>query len=129
MSLSLVLNLCNLAIFIGIIWGTIVHHRVVLHVKIMKICFALDLALLVVVEVLRDAIQKAIGITESGDIDKTLLYIHIAFAVLTLVFWIMQVITGSKVLKGDRSRLPSHARNAKIFLLLRLATLVTAFML
>ena len=54
--MELVFNLVNVAIFVAILVGTFLHHQRSLHVRIMVSCFALDLALLLAVELRNSAV-------------------------------------------------------------------------
>jgi hypothetical protein len=60
--------------------------------------------------------------------NNTVLVIHIVFSVAVLALWIVQLVLGTKVLRGDRACLPAHAKMAKLFLLVRVGNVVTAFM-
>ena len=48
---------------------------------------------------------------------------------LAVVLYVAQIVTGRKILAGDRSRLPGHKKLAVFFLAARLAAYVTMFML
>lgn len=125
----MVYDLLNAAILVLIFIGVALHHRRLLHAQLMKLCFALDLLLLFAVEFLRDkpsAVGKAVHTMSSAD--NTVLFIHILLSVAVLVLWVVQLILGTKVLRGDAARLPLHATMAKLFLLVRVGNVVTAFM-
>lgn len=124
-------DIINAAIFLLILVAAALHHQRLRHVKLMKLCFVLDLALLIAVEFLRDkpsAVAKAIGTMTHVERNNVVLAIHIAFSVLVLVLWVVQLVRGSQVLRGNASMLPSHARWAKYFLLVRAGNVITAFM-
>jgi len=123
------LNLLNTAIFSLIVIGAFLHYRRDLHVRIMVTAFVLDLALLLAVEFSESAVGTALrSVTDAGVEGRLLTWIHVAFAAGGLLFWFLQIYTGRKVLKGRMDLLPRHARGARIFLLLRLGNLVTAWM-
>jgi len=126
--MSLAFNISSLLIFVAILVGVALHHRVRTHVRIMKVCFTLDVLLLILVEVFRGAIEKLLGL-EPSTVDGTMLAVHVPLAVGSLVWWILQLRSGSRILAGRRELLPRHALHARIFLLLRLGNLVTAFLL
>ncbi|MSR75721.1 MAG: hypothetical protein EXS14_09675 [Planctomycetes bacterium] len=97
----------------------------------MRFCFVLDLALLVVVEFFRDkpsAVVKAMDTVAHVADTNVILVIHIGFSVLVLVLWVVQLVSGTKVLNGQSGRLPMHAMWAKWFLLVRAGNVITAFM-
>ncbi len=124
------LNYANLAIFLFICVGAVLHHRRDLHVKFMLTAFALDILLLLVVEFTDNAIATAYrSATEGGD-GRVITLIHVAFAVGALLMWFVQIVVGRKIYKQGRSELmPRHAAGARLFLVLRLGNVVTAFML
>lgn len=120
--MDLILNLANVAIFILILVGVIKHHNRRFHVRTMFLCFALDLALLLIVELRSQAVEAALKST------SMMLMVHIGFSLLMLVLWIWQIVVGVKILKGRMELLPRHASMAKVFLLARFGNLVTAFL-
>lgn len=123
------MNLLNVAIFVAIVVGVVLHHRRRLHVQIMLIALVADVGLLLWVELANAAIaQAAKGGPGRTGLGATILWIHIAFSVATLLYWALQVRSGFLVLKGRYDVLPTHARNAKVFLAVRLGNLVTAFL-
>jgi uncharacterized membrane protein YozB (DUF420 family) len=129
---TLALNLANVAIFVLILVGTFLHHRRTFHVRTMIACFILDISLLIAVEIQPSgsAVQKALSAAGGGaGGDRVLLLIHVAFSAATLLLWAVQIVLGTKVLRGRMEVLPAHARGARIFLLARLGNLVTAFFL
>ena len=126
---DLVMNLLNVAIFVAILVGVALHHRRSWHVRIMLSALVADVGLLLWVELANAAIAHAAqgGPGRSG-VSAAILWIHIAFSVATLVFWVIQVRNGFQVLRGRYEVLPAHARNARIFLAVRFGNLVTAFL-
>jgi|GEM_PF-4097577 uncharacterized membrane protein YozB (DUF420 family) len=125
----MVYDVLNAAILVLILVGVALHHRRLLHAQLMKLCFVLDMLLLLAVEFLRSkpsAVGTAVDALRSGN--NTVLVIHIVFSVAVLALWIVQLVLGTKVLRGDRARLPAHAKMAKLFLLVRVGNVVTAFM-
>lgn len=123
--MSTVFNCCNLAIFLAIVVGTFMHHRRTFHVRMMVGCFVADVALLLAVELTRDAVAQAAEGVSTAD---WLLIVHISFSVAMLVLWGLQIVLGRRVLKGRMEVLPAHKRCARFFLFCRLGNLVTAFM-
>ena len=126
----MIFNALNASILALIFFGVWKRGEVRLHVRIMKASFALDVLLLIAVELGRSAIEKTIGIeTVDEDVNVTMLWIHIFFALSSPILWIIQLRVGSRVLRGDRSALPRHRRNATAFLVARTLNLVTAVLL
>ena len=129
-TLELVLNLCNVAIFGLILYGTAVHRNRSRHVKVMMGCFVLDLALLLAVEFGGSGSAVGRAVNEVGDgRPSTMLVVHLIFAITALLLWFVQIYQGSKILKGDRSLLPKHKMFAGIFLVCRFGNVATAFFL
>lgn len=123
----MVLHAANVAIFLFILVGAALHHKRQLHVKMMLTAFVLDLALLFAVELADGAVAQAYRSVGEG---KTIIMIHVAFAVSGLVMWIVQIHAGRKIYKQGRMELlPRHAKGARLFLFFRLGNVVTAFML
>jgi len=127
--MSLYLDIASTLIFATILVGVVLHGNVELHVRIMKLCFALDICLLLVVEFAQGAVEKALDLEPRGDVNMTIFWTHIPLAVASLVWWFVQIVTGSKVLRGRRDLLPRHLKNGLLFLAFRLGNLVTAWML
>lgn len=127
--MDLLFNLLNVAVYLLILVGTALHHRRALHVKIMLTAFVCDLALLLAVELSNSALAQAMR-SVSGEVveGRTITIIHVAFAVSALAMWFVQIVVGRKILKGRMDLLHRHAIGAKIFLILRLGNVVTAWM-
>lgn len=122
-------NILNCLVFAVIIVGVALHHKRDLHAKMMLTAFVLDLALLLAVELSNSAVAQAFrNVADAGD-RTAMTVIHVAFAVGGLVMWFVQIWSGRKIWKEGRMELlPRHARGAKLFMLLRLGNVVTAFM-
>jgi hypothetical protein len=122
---ELALKLANVAVFALICAGVAVHRRRRLHVRLMLASFGLDLALLVTVELLRGAVDQAVGVVaEQG---PWALRIHILFSLAAGVMWLIMIHSGTRVLRGREEHRPRHARGARVFLLARFGNMVTAF--
>lgn len=123
-------NIANLLVLLGIIYGVSIRRDLARHVRVMKFCFFLDVSLLIAVELGRGAVEKALGIEPKPDeINLTMLWIHIPFAILSLVFWIVQLVVGRRIIRGQRHLLSAHFRNAVIFLAMRIGNFATALLL
>ena len=97
------------------------------HVPLMLAAFVLDMIGLVIVEfgpMFAGETDPVTGLATDFAWGKT---IHAALATIAVVGYILQIISGKKILKGDRSVLPAHKRWAKIFLVTRVAAYVTMF--
>ncbi|MCA9320890.1 MAG: DUF420 domain-containing protein [Planctomycetes bacterium] len=99
------------------------------HVPLMLAAFALDMVGLVIVEfgpLLSGKTDPVSGLATEFAWAKT---IHAVFATVAVVGYIMQIISGRKILAGDRTQLIAHKKWARIFLTMRLLAYVTMFTL
>jgi len=83
--------------------------------------FILDMAMLVYIEVTRAAVERAVHDT------STLMRIHIALSVSTIVLYLGQIVTGIRKTRGRPSRW--HRLGGPGLLLARFGNLVTSFMI
>ena len=82
-----------------------------------------DLLLILQIELGREAVAKA----AKAMANPMLLNIHVTFAVLSVVFYVLLVFTGRKLLKGDNSIKPKHKIFGWTAFVLRTLTLITSF--
>ncbi len=94
-----------------------------LHVPIMLTAIVWDIILVLQIEFTRSAIAKASKAVENS----TILNVHVALALTTVLFYFVMLHTGRKLLKGDSRIRSKHALIGKITYLLRLATYITSF--
>lgn len=90
------------------------------HVPLMLLAFGLDMTGLVLVEFSRHAVEK---VAKGGVSAMT--YFHTAVAVLAVVGYFVQIVTGRRLMRAERGVLGVHKKWAKIFLISRLAAYVT----
>ncbi len=90
------------------------------HIPFMLIAFAIDMGMVLYIELDRHAIEQAVG-PISG-----IMKFHIAVSILVVVLYIVQIVTGVRKLKGLASTW--HGRSGVTLLVLRLANLITSFM-
>lgn len=110
-------------ILVLIFYGLAKRHNRKVHIPAMATAFALDVLLVLIVELTRHAIEKAIGHTDASP----LLIVHITASLLTLVFYVVLTTSGIKLNKGDESRRESHRKYAYVFLVARVTNFVTSF--
>ncbi|MDC1142215.1 hypothetical protein OAU50_03920 [Planctomycetota bacterium] len=94
--------------------------RHALHMSWMTLGFALDLGLLLFIELDRAAIKAALGPMDVW------LGIHILIALVLIVLYPMTLWSGAKVTAG--MPVAKHKRLAMVFLVLRFLLAVTAFL-
>ncbi len=82
-----------------------------------------DIVLILQIELSRSAVLKA-----SKVITNTLmLNVHVAIALTTVIFYVLMILSGRKVLKGEMSFRPKHKRLGYLTLGLRILTFITSF--
>ncbi len=100
--------------------GLALRHRRSVHPWIMGGCFVADLGLVLYLELTRGAVATAVKFSSN------ILNFHVTVAVATLVLYLVLVPSGYRILNGGGSRL-WHRRAAWAFVVVRLATYLTAF--
>lgn len=94
-----------------------------LHVKIMSTAMIWDIILILQIELSRSAVLKASKAMEN----PMILNIHVAIAVLTVVFYGFMVFTGRKLLAGQNEFRTKHKFLGWSTLTLRILTFITSF--
>lgn len=82
-----------------------------------------DVILILQIELTRGAVEKA----SKAIINPMLLNIHVTFAVLSVVFYILLVLTGRKLLNGENQMRGRHRLFGWTAFALRTLTLLTSF--
>jgi len=93
------------------------------HAKIMSVAIIWDLLLIVQIELNRKAIEKAIKVSTNPSI----LTIHIALALSSVVLYMFMIYTGRRILKGNNSLIKRHRMMGRLTLLMRILTYITSF--
>jgi uncharacterized membrane protein YozB (DUF420 family) len=93
------------------------------HAKIMSLAIIWDLLLIVQIELNRAAIEKAMKISSNPSI----LSIHIALALSSVILYMFMMYTGRRILKGNNSLISRHRRLGRLTLLMRTLTYITSF--
>ncbi len=112
--------------------GLYFRKRMSLHIPLMLTAFAIDLTLVLVIEIQRMAVEKVVGHVAAGT--NYFLIFHAAISLLVLVAYAALTYTGSKVYKGmkagtgkPRDIYALHKKFAAAFIVLRLINYVTSF--
>ena len=117
------LSFCSTLILLLIFFGLIQRHNRRIHVPVMLTAFAADVLLVLVIEISRHAVEKAISHT-----DDSLLMFHVIVSTLTLLLYAMLTFLGFRVLRhNDGQALIWHRKLAYAFILCRLTNYVTSF--
>jgi hypothetical protein len=109
-------------IVLGLATGLSLRRNRAVHPKIMGSCFLADLGLVVYLEATRGAVAIA------GKFESRILSFHVGVAVATLVLYVLLGWSGRRILSGQGG-IPLHGKFAALFVLCRLATYVTAFLI
>ena len=94
-----------------------------LHVKTMLLAIVWDIILILQIELSRGAIEKASKVTSNPNI----LNIHVSLASSAVVLYVLLIMTGKKILKGNRDILGLHRKMGLLALLMRTLTFITSF--
>lgn len=87
--------------------------------------FVIDLSLVLLIEWQRHAVESVVD-NAVHEPDSFVLF-HAAISLLVIVFYILQIINGTKIMKGKRELIPLHQKFAIIFIILRLTNYITSF--
>lgn len=123
MSSAFVFQIQSILIYSMMIYGIMKRRNRKVHVPVMSAVLIWDVLLILQIELGREAVEKA----SKAVINPMLLNIHVTFAVLSVVFYVLLVFTGRKLLKGDHSMRPRHRVFGWTAFTLRTLTLVTSF--
>lgn len=93
-----------------------------LHWKLMATAFVLDVALVLVIELSRGAVEKAVSTT------SPLVAFHVAISVAVLVGYVAMIFLGRRLLGGDESVRTWHRNVGIAFIVFRALNYITSFM-
>lgn len=93
------------------------------HVPTMITVLTWDILLILQIELNRGAVEKA----SKALVNPLLLNIHVSFAVSCVVFYVLLIYTGRKLLKGDINYRLRHRFFGWSAFVLRTLTLITSF--
>jgi hypothetical protein len=113
----------SIIIYSLMVFGITKRKKRKIHVPIMSTVLIWDVILILQIELSRNAVAKA----AKAVTNPMLLNIHVSFAVLSVVFYVLLVITGRKLLKGDNNIRPRHRLFGWTAMVLRTLTLITSF--
>jgi xanthine/uracil permease len=105
--------------------GIVFHRKLEVHIPLMVSAFVIDVALVLIIELQRHAVEKVIGEATSSSPSSFVIF-HACVSLLVILFYIALGITGSKTIK-DRTKLRVHKKLAYVFICLRLINYVTSF--
>lgn len=103
--------------------GLVLRRRRQVHWKLMAAAFAIDVSLVLIIELSRGAVETGMSTT------SPLMMFHIAVSVGTLAGYGVLIYLGRRLLRGDESARRMHWRAAAGFVVLRTLNYVTSFMI
>lgn len=123
MTSALIFQIQSIIIYSLMVYGITKRKNRKIHVPVMSAVLILDVILILQIELGRSAIGKA----SKAVTNPMLLNVHVTFAVLSVVFYVLLVYTGRKLLRGDNSIKPRHRLFGWTAFVLRSLTLITSF--
>lgn len=123
MTTAVVFQVQSILIYSLMIFGICKRKNRKIHVPTMSIVLIWDVILILQIELGRDAVAKA----AKALVNPVILNVHVTFAVLSVIFYVLLVITGRKLLKGDSAIRPRHRLFGWTAFALRTLTLLTSF--
>ncbi len=123
MSSAVIFQIQSILVFSLMIYGITKRKNRKIHVPVMKAVIIWDVILILQIELSRSAVLKA----SKAVTNAALLNIHVSFAILSVVFYVLLLITGSKLLKGQKQFRPKHKLFGWTAFTLRALTLLTSF--
>lgn len=112
------------AAIVGLMFfGILKHRQRILHKKIMISAILWDIILILQIELSRGAILKASEALEN----PFLLNLHVSLAIFTVIFYVVMLVTGFKLISGAQELLTRHRWIGRLTFLLRVLTFITSF--
>lgn len=115
-------TLVILIVFVGLLY----RHKKKIHIPLMSTAFAIDVILVLIIELQRQAIENVL-------VNRSIfVWFHVLISVSVLVFYIILAKTGTEMAKAVRIDAETklvriHKFSAIIFVILRLTNYVTSF--
>ena len=123
MSTAVVFQTQSIIIYSLMIFGIMKRKNRKIHVPVMSAVLILDVLLILQIELGRSAVEKAAKVI----VNPIILNVHVTFAILSVVCYVLLVITGRKLLKGEVTIRPRHRVFGWTAFALRTLTLLTSF--
>lgn len=123
MTSAVVFQIQSFLIYSLMVFGIYKRKNRKIHVPVMGAVIIWDILLILQIELTRGAVEKA----SKAFINPMILNIHVTFAILSVVFYILLVWTGRKLLQGQYTLRPRHRLFGWTAFVLRTLTLITSF--
>jgi uncharacterized membrane protein YozB (DUF420 family) len=123
---TLVFQIQSLLIVLLMVYGVLkAKKNRLLHRKIMLSAILWDLFLILQIELTRSAIAKAASALDKPH--QTLFYIHLFFAISTVLLYPLAFYSGQKIIKNNSKHTRHHKVIGGVVLLFRISTLFTSY--
>lgn len=123
MSSAAIFQIQSIIIYALMVFGVWKRRKRKVHVPVMTGVIILDVILILQIELTRGAVEKA----SKAMVNPTLLNIHVTFALLSVILYVLLVFTGRKVLAGEKTMRPPHKLFGWAAFVMRSLTLLTSF--
>lgn len=123
MTSAVVFQIQSILIYSLMVFGITQRKNRKIHVPTMATVLIWDVILILQIELSRGAVEKA----SQAVVNSMILNIHVAFAVSSVVCYVLLVITGRKLLAGNNQIRAKHRIFGWTAFVLRTLTLATSF--
>jgi len=133
--LVIIALIVNVFVVAGLAYGISKRREPAIHMKVMTTCFIVDLVNVILVELenwlrTREGASKG-AVQAAGESiwndPLSLLSFHIVVSVISIICYIIAIRTGRRLFRTGEGR-SIHRANALVFVVARLASFVTSFM-
>lgn len=119
----MILKLISIAVVALLVYGILQRSRPKIHIPVMLTAFVVDVALVLYIELTRDATGQALG---WGDL-PAMMQVHIFLSTMTVVLYLVQIVSGVIRYRGGAA--PYHLYTGIAFMVFRLGNLLTSFLI
>lgn len=123
MTSAVVFQIQSILIYSLMVFGITQRKNKKIHVPTMTTVLLWDVLLILQIELSRGAVEKA----SEAIVNPMILNIHVAFAISSVVFYVLLAITGRKLLAGNEAIRARHRLFGWSAFILRTLTLATSF--
>lgn len=123
MTSVVVFQIQSIIVYALMVFGISKRKQRKIHVPTMITVLTWDILLILQIEINRGAVEKAV----KAVINPILLNIHVSFAISCVVFYLLLIFTGRKILSGEQSYQSRHRLFGWSAFILRTLTLITSY--
>jgi len=116
------LHLFSTIVLVLIAAGVMLRHRTAIHLRLMATAFAIDLSLVLYIEINRHAVERVVG--PAGP----LIWFHAFVSLCVLGLYAGQIVLGRNLLAGRAASRQLHRALGTAFVVCRTLNYVTSFM-